>query len=127
MPSWRRSLEKRLINRDFARLWYGAAISSVGDYVFDTTLVLWVAVKLGAGKAWAPAAVSGLLLAAVIAIVVVGPIAGVWVDRWNRKRTMLGTEAARGRRRSWPYSNQSSAEGASRAPLGLSHKLRSWR
>ena len=95
MPSWRQSLGKRLINRDFARLWYGQAISNVGDYVFDTTLVLWVAVKLGAGKPWAPAAVSGLLLAAVIAIVFVGPIAGVWVDRWNRKRTMLGTEAVR--------------------------------
>ena len=95
MSSWRQSIAKQLINRDFARLWYGQAISSVGDYVFDTTLVLWVAVELGAGKAWAPAAVSGLLLAAVIAIVVVGPIAGVWVDRWNRKRTMLGTEAVR--------------------------------
>ena len=95
MPSWRRPLRERLINRDFARLWYGQAISSVGDYVFDTTLTLWVAIKLGAGKSWAPAAVSGLLLAAVVAIVFVGPIAGVWVDRWNRKRTMLGTEAVR--------------------------------
>ena len=95
MPSWRQSVRARLVNRDFARLWYGQAISNVGDYVFDTTLTLWVAVRLGAGKAWAPAAVSGLLLAAVIAIVFVGPIAGVWVDRWNRKRTMLGTEAVR--------------------------------
>ena len=95
MPSWRSSISKRLINRDFARLWYGQAISNVGDYVFDTTLTLWVAVKLGAGRPWAPAAVSGLLLAAVIAIVFVGPIAGVWVDRWDRKRTMLGTEAVR--------------------------------
>jgi len=95
MPSWGQVVHKRLINRDFARLWYGQAISNVGDYVFDTTLTLWVAVKLGAGKAWAPAAVSGLLLAAVLAIVFVGPIAGVWVDRWSRKRTMLGTEAVR--------------------------------
>ena len=95
MRSWRQTVDKRLVNRDFARLWYGQAISSVGDFVFDTTLTLWVAVKLGAGKSWAPVAVSGLLLAAVIAIVFVGPIAGVWVDRWNRKRTMLGTEAVR--------------------------------
>ena len=95
MSSWRQQVNKRLINRDFARLWYGQAISNVGDYVFDTTLMLWVAIKLGAGKPWAPAAVSGLLLAAVFAIVFVGPIAGVWVDRWSRKRTMLGTEAVR--------------------------------
>jgi predicted MFS family arabinose efflux permease len=88
-------ISKKLINRNYARLWYGQAISNVGDYVFDTTMTLWVATKLGAGKSWAPAAVSGLLLAAVIAIVFVGPIAGVWVDRWNHKRTMLGTEAVR--------------------------------
>ena len=88
-------MERRLVNRNFARLWYGSAISSVGDYVFDTTLTLWVATKLGAGKSWAPVAVSGLLLAAVLAIVFVGPVAGVWVDRWNHKRTMLGTEAVR--------------------------------
>jgi MFS family permease len=95
VASWRQFADKRLVNRDFARLWYGQAISTVGDYVFDTTLTLWVATKLGAGRPWAPAAVSGLLLAAVIAIVFVGPVAGVWVDRWNHKRTMLGTEAVR--------------------------------
>lgn len=95
MSALRLRIEQRLVNRNYARLWYGQAISSVGDYVFDTTLTLWVAVKLAAGKPWAPAAVSGLLLAAVFAIVVVGPVAGVWVDRWNHKRTMLGTEALR--------------------------------
>jgi MFS family permease len=89
-------VENRLVNRNFARLWYGQAVSSVGDFAFNTTVTLWVAVKLGAGKSWAPAAVGGLLLAATAAIVVVGPIAGVWVDRWDRKRTMLATEVVRG-------------------------------
>jgi MFS family permease len=95
MVAIRGAVERRLVNRDFTRLWYGSAVSTVGDYVFNTTLTLWVAVKLGAGKSWAPAAVSGLLLAGVLAVVVVGPLAGVWVDRWNRKRTMLITEAVR--------------------------------
>ena len=95
MSTLRGHIAERLINRNFARLWYGEALSNVGDYAFDTTLVLWVATKLGAGQAWAPIAVSGLLLAAVFAIVFVGPIAGVWVDRWDHKRTMLGTEAIR--------------------------------
>jgi MFS family permease len=88
-------IDRRLINRSFARLWYGQAVSSVGDYVFNTTLTLWIAVKLGAGKPWAPAAMGGLLIAATIAVVVVGPIAGVWVDRWDRRRTMLRTESVR--------------------------------
>jgi hypothetical protein len=33
-------VERLLINRSYARLWAGQAVSTVGDYVFDTTLVL---------------------------------------------------------------------------------------
>lgn len=88
-------ISKALINRDFARLWYGQAVSTVGDFVFDTTLILWIAVKLGAGQSWAPAAVAGVALATGIAIFTVGPLAGVFVDRWNHRRTMLGTETIR--------------------------------
>jgi MFS family permease len=84
-----------LINRDFARLWYGQAISSVGDFVFNTTLVLWMATVLGKGRPWAPAAVSGVLLSASAAIFLVGPVAGVFVDRWDRLRTMMRTEIVR--------------------------------
>ena len=53
------AIDRRLVNRDFAKLWYGQAISSVGDFVFTTTLTLWIAVKLGAGQSWAPAAIGG--------------------------------------------------------------------
>jgi predicted MFS family arabinose efflux permease len=89
------AIDRHLINRDFAKLWYGQAISSVGDFVFTTTLTLWIAVKLGAGQSWAPAAIGGLLIAATAAIVIVGPVAGVLVDRWDRRQTMLRTEAVR--------------------------------
>jgi MFS family permease len=85
-----------LINRDYARLWYGQAISTLGDYAFNTTLILWMAVDLGAGKPWAPEAVSGVMLAAGAAVLLIGPLAGVFVDRWNRRSTMLGTEVVRG-------------------------------
>jgi MFS family permease len=88
-------LQTMLINRNFARLWYGQAVSTVGDFVFDTTLVLWVATVLGKGKSWAPAAVSGVLLSVSVAIFLVGPVAGVFVDRWDRRRTMMGTEIIR--------------------------------
>jgi MFS family permease len=85
-----------LINRDYTRLWFGQAVSSVGDAVFSTTLVLWVATQLGKGKPWAPEAVSGVLLATSVAVLCVGPIAGVFVDRWDKRRTMLRTEVLRG-------------------------------
>jgi MFS family permease len=82
-------LRVNLINRNYARLWSGQAVSTVGDYVFDTTLVLWVGTVLARGRTWAPIAVSGILLAVGLAILLVGPLAGVFVDRWNRKATMM--------------------------------------
>lgn len=87
---------RALINRDYARLWYGQAVSSLGDAVFSTTLVLWVATVLAKGKPWAPAAVSGVLVAVGAAMLLVGPFAGVFVDRWDRRRTALCTEVVRG-------------------------------
>lgn len=87
---------RAVINRDFTRLWYGQAVSRVGDYVFNTTLVLWIATKLGNGKSWAPIAVSGVLLAGLAAATAIAPAAGVYADRWNRKRTMLRMDAIRG-------------------------------
>ena len=84
-----------LINRDFALLWSGRSISLIGDYAFDTTLVLWIATIIARGQSWAPLAVSGVLLATSIPMFVVGPIAGVFVDRWNKRRTMLWMDAAR--------------------------------
>ena len=90
------SLQRRLINRDYAKLWYGQAVSAVGDSVFATTLVLWVSQVLAGGRSWAPAAVSGILVAAAAAFALVGPVAGVFVDRWDRKSTMMRTEVIRG-------------------------------
>ncbi|MGP3636559.1 MFS transporter [Streptomyces sp. 24-1644] len=84
-----------LINRDYTRLWFGQAVSSVGDAVFSTTLVLWVATVLAKDETWAPVAVSGVLMASSAAVLVIGPLAGVFVDRWNKRVTMLRTEVLR--------------------------------
>lgn len=84
-----------LINRSYAKLWYGQAVSSVGDRVAYTTLVLWVAQGLAAGRPWGPVAVSGLLVAAGAACVLAGPAAGVFVDRWDRRSLMARSELIR--------------------------------
>ncbi len=89
------SLQRTLINGNYAKLWYGQAVSAVGDCVFGTTLVLWVSQVLASGRSWAPAAVSGILVATAAAFALVGPVAGVFVDRWNRKSTMMWTEVIR--------------------------------
>jgi MFS family permease len=89
------SLQRALVNRNYAKLWCGQAVSTVGDAVFGTTLMLWVSQVLARGVPWAPAAVSGVLVAAGIAVALVGPVAGVFVDRWNRRLTMMRTEVIR--------------------------------
>jgi MFS family permease len=90
------SLRQMLVNRNYAKLWYGQAVSAIGDTVFATTLVLWVSQVLVHGSPWAPAAVSGILVAAGAAVALVGPVAGVFVDRWNRQSAMMRTEVIRG-------------------------------
>ena len=85
-----------LINHRFMLLWGGQSISVIGDFVFETTLVLWIATKIASGQSWAPLAVGGVFLAASIPVFLVGPIAGVLVDRWHNKRqTMLRMDALR--------------------------------
>jgi MFS family permease len=90
-----RPVRTALINREFARLWCGQGVSAVGDMAFGTTLVLWVGTVLAKGKPWAPAAVSAVLLAEGAAVLLVGPLAGVFVDRWNSRLTMLRTDMVR--------------------------------
>ncbi|MFI5271651.1 MAG: MFS transporter, partial [Ktedonobacterales bacterium] len=84
-----------LVNRNFALLFTGLSISSIGDMVFDTTLIVWIALGLARGQSWAPLAVSGVLIAAAIPTAVVGAVAGVFVDRWDKRQTMLAMDATR--------------------------------
>jgi MFS family permease len=83
------------VSRQYAALWFGQSISSIGDFVFNTTLVLWIATRVAAGEAWAPAAVSGVLFATSLPTLLIGPLAGVFADRWNQRRTMLTMDAVR--------------------------------
>ncbi|HEU5348654.1 MAG TPA: MFS transporter [Ktedonobacterales bacterium] len=83
------------INGNFGRLWLGHTISVFGNFIFDTTLVLWIAAVIARGQEWAPLAVSGIFIAMSVPILVVGPIAGVFVDRWSKRGTMLVMDALR--------------------------------
>jgi MFS family permease len=82
-------------NRNWRLLWFGQAVSLTGDMVFYVTVLLWIATIIARGKSWASAAASGALIATAVPVLVIGPLAGVWVDRWDRRRTMLTADAAR--------------------------------
>lgn len=84
-----------LINRNFAALWSGQALSIIGDMVFTTTLVIWIATQVARGQAWAPLAVSGVLVAAAIPAFLIGPFAGVFVDRLDKRSMMLWMDGLR--------------------------------
>lgn len=84
-----------LINRNFALLWSGRIISQTGDFFLYTTLILWVATSLARNLPWTPLAVSGVTLALTLPTLLVGPLAGVFVDRWDRRRTMLRMDLIR--------------------------------
>ena len=88
------ALRRALINRDFALLWLGGTLSVLGDFIFETTLVVWIATVLARGEPWAPVAVSGVLVASAMPVFLVGPLAGVWVDRWDARATVLRANAA---------------------------------
>jgi len=78
-----------LINRNFALLSIGQAISNIGDFVYSTTLLVWVYTITHSA-----AAVSGVLIAQYTPIFLLGPVAGVFVDRWNRRQTMIVSDIA---------------------------------
>ncbi len=83
------------INRNFAFLWGGQAVSVTGDYVFRTMLVLWTTTVLARGQSWAPLAVSGVLLASSVPTFLLGPAAGVFADRWEKRLVMMRMDMLR--------------------------------
>ncbi|WP_030905773.1 MFS transporter [Streptomyces sp. NRRL F-5126] len=84
-----------LINHDYRRLWAGQLVSQSGDFVFSTTLSLWIGTVLLKNTSYAPAGVSALVAVVAVGTLTVGPLAGVFVDRWDRRRTMLAADLAR--------------------------------
>jgi len=81
-PSFRRILG----NRSFASLWAGQLISQSGDFIFDVAL-LWLVLDLTGSPYWVGVTLAVELLPAVV----IGPIAGVYVDRLDSKGLLLGS------------------------------------
>ena len=89
------SKKNLLINRNFGLLVVGQGISQFGDFIFTFTLMVWLVAKVAVGQTWAPLAISALLFSAYVPYFVIGPWAGVFVDRWLHRRTMMMMNAIR--------------------------------
>jgi predicted MFS family arabinose efflux permease len=73
-----------LRQRDYALLWFGGLISMLGDFVLFVGLPYEIYRLTGSTLATA-----GMLLAFLIPNILLGSVAGVYVDRWDRRRLMI--------------------------------------
>jgi len=90
-PNSRPSFRRTLANRPFLFVWVAQLISQSGDFIFEVAL-LWLVLAI-TGSAFAVGlVVTGTILPAVL----LGPILGVYVDRWNRRRTLMITNVVEG-------------------------------
>lgn len=77
-------------NRSFMALWLGQTVSFIGDYF------LFLAVPIMVEKLTGSALQVGLaFISSALPMLLLGPVAGVFVDRWDRKRTMIVADALR--------------------------------
>lgn len=89
------SKPKLLINRNYSLLFFGQSISALGDQVSTYTIILWIVTIIAPGQSWAPLAVSAVLMTSMAPNLLIGPLAGVLVDRWNPRFTMIRMDAIR--------------------------------
>jgi DHA3 family macrolide efflux protein-like MFS transporter len=71
-------------------LWLGQTISYIGDYFY------WLAIPIMVERLTGSALQVGLsVISSTLPMLVLGPVAGVFVDRWDRKRTMIVADLLR--------------------------------
>ena len=71
-------------------LWIGQMISFIGDYFYFLAIPIVVNRLTGSALMVGLSAIAGALPALLL-----GPVAGVFVDRWDRRRTMLVSDIVR--------------------------------
>jgi dTMP kinase len=78
----------------FRRLWYSTALSSLGDWLglLATTAM---ATSLAHGYQAQNYALGGVLVVKLLPAIILGPLAGAFADRFDRRRTMIISDAVR--------------------------------
>jgi dTMP kinase len=80
-------------SRDFFRLWIAQVVSALGDWIGFVAIVA-IATRVGHSASGA-ASVSLVMSARLVPGFFLAPIAGVLVDRWNRKWVLVTCDLAR--------------------------------
>jgi DHA3 family macrolide efflux protein-like MFS transporter len=82
---------ERLWTTNFLLLWQGQLVSILGDVVYAIALGFWILAKTGS-----TALMGGLMAASMLPRILASPVAGVVVDRFDRRRLMIWMDAVRG-------------------------------
>lgn len=83
-----------LRNRNFRNLWLGQIVSQMGDY-FAFLAIMVVVGTFSQNVGETTAMVSGVMIASTLPRLLFGVLAGVFVDRWDRRLTMLASDLIR--------------------------------
>lgn len=70
--------------KTFAVIWSGQLASILSSSVVAFAIIFWVSLETGSAQVLALAAIAGMLPQSLL-----GPLVGVYVDRWDRKWTMI--------------------------------------
>ncbi len=84
-----RPLLQLLRNRNFMLMWWAGLVSWVGNYLLFIAIPVYVYNETGSTLA-----TSFSVIASAVPMIVVGQLAGVLVDRWDYRRTLIFTNAA---------------------------------
>ncbi|TJZ54887.1 MFS transporter [Sphingobacterium olei] len=74
--------------RTFSIIWIGQFLSLVSTSAVNFAIIIWLSLETGSAEVLAYSAIAALLPQAVI-----GPFAGVYIDRWDRKKVMIFADA----------------------------------
>jgi MFS family permease len=78
-------------NRNYRYTWIGQIVSEIGDHFNNIAVFSLVMANTGSGLV-----ITGVMLARAIPFLVAGPLAGVLLDRMDRRRLMIASDAVRG-------------------------------
>ena len=73
--------------KTFAIIWTGQFVSLLSSSAVNFAIIIWLSLETGSAEVLAYAAIAALMPQALI-----GPFAGVYIDRWDRKRTMIAAD-----------------------------------
>lgn len=85
-----------LRNRNFLFLWSGQVFSQLADKVYLVLMIALIDSTFQTGDRTIGTWVSAIMMAFTIPAVLFGSLAGVFVDRWPKKRVLVATNLLRG-------------------------------